>query len=67
MSMWNLYEQYWLPFGQLLTDMEQQGIKIDVKLLKKIVTEAKVSVRFFFVFQHEPVLRKLKTKKKQFF
>jgi len=40
-SMWDLYEQYWLPFGLLLTDMEQQGTMVDLKLLKKLVTQAK--------------------------
>jgi hypothetical protein len=31
-----LYTKYWLPFGELLTDMEQIGFLIDVAHLKKI-------------------------------
>ena len=31
-----LYRKYWLPFGELLTDMERVGFKLDVKYLKKI-------------------------------
>lgn len=31
-----LYTKYWLPFGELLTDMEQTGFLIDVDHLKKI-------------------------------
>jgi hypothetical protein len=31
-----LYTKYWLPFGELLTDMEQTGFLIDVEHLKKI-------------------------------
>eukprot|EP00879_Flechtneria_rotunda_P001581 GHRR01001740.1.p1 GENE.GHRR01001740.1~~GHRR01001740.1.p1 ORF type:complete len:951 (+),score=402.49 GHRR01001740.1:427-2853(+) len=28
-SMWQLYQDYWLPFGELLTDMELEGVKVD--------------------------------------
>lgn len=28
-SMWDLYSTYYLPFGQLLTDMENAGIRVD--------------------------------------
>ena len=31
-----LYRKYWLPFGELLTDMERNGFKLDVNYLKKI-------------------------------
>lgn len=31
-----LYGKYWLPFGELLTDMERNGIKIDINHLKQI-------------------------------
>ena len=31
-----LYTKYWLPFGELLTDMERTGIKVDTDHLKKI-------------------------------
>lgn len=32
----SLYSKYWLPFGELLTDMERNGIKINVDHLKQI-------------------------------
>jgi DNA polymerase I-like protein with 3'-5' exonuclease and polymerase domains len=35
-----LYTKYWLPFGELLTDMERRGIKIDIDYLKRIQLEA---------------------------
>ena len=31
-----LYSKYWLPFGELLTDMERIGFKIDVGHLRMI-------------------------------
>jgi DNA polymerase I len=31
-----LYTKYWLPFGELLTDLERTGFKIDVEYLKEI-------------------------------
>jgi len=39
-DMLNLYVKYWRPFGELLTDMEHQGIKIDRKYLEKCELEA---------------------------
>lgn len=27
--MWDLYQQYWKPFGELLTDMEKEGMMVD--------------------------------------
>lgn len=30
----DLYIKYWLPFGELLTDMERIGFKIDIDYLK---------------------------------
>lgn len=35
-----LYTKYWLPFGEVLTDMERRGIKIDTNYLKRIQLEA---------------------------
>ena len=35
-----LYLKYWLPFGELLTDLERDGIKIDVEYLKEIQLKA---------------------------
>jgi hypothetical protein len=28
-NMWDLYKEYWLPFGQLLTDMEAVGVLVN--------------------------------------
>lgn len=28
-TMWNLYCDYWMPFGELLTDMEREGMMVD--------------------------------------
>lgn len=27
--MWNLYQDYWKPFGELLTNMEKEGMMVD--------------------------------------
>ena len=35
-----LYLKYWLPFGELLTDMEREGIKIDTDFLQTIQLKA---------------------------
>ncbi len=32
----DLYMKYWLPFGELLTDMERIGFKVDTDYLKVI-------------------------------
>ena len=34
--MGELYAKYWLPFGELLTEMERVGFKIDLNYLKEI-------------------------------
>ena len=31
-----LYAKYWLPFGELLTDMERAGIAVDVDHLRSL-------------------------------
>ena len=28
-TMWDLYQDYWQPFGKLLTDMEAEGFNVD--------------------------------------
>ena len=33
-TMLGLYAKYWLPFGELLTDMERVGFKVDTQHLK---------------------------------
>lgn len=39
-NMLGLYSKYWLPFGELLTDMERIGFRIDVNHLKDIEMKA---------------------------
>ncbi len=31
-TMWDYYQNYWLPFGEVLTDMEREGIKVPPNL-----------------------------------
>ena len=40
-----LYSKYWLPFGELLTDMERQGIRVNVDYLKQIQLTAEKDKR----------------------
>jgi DNA polymerase-1 len=35
-TMWDYYQQLWVPFGELLTDIERTGIKVDVNHLREI-------------------------------
>lgn len=28
-SIWDIYRNYWRPFGELLTDIEKRGIKVN--------------------------------------
>lgn len=35
-DMLELYSKYWLPFGELLTDMERTGFTVDIEYLKDI-------------------------------
>ena len=37
---YNLYLKYWRPFGEVLTDMERYGIKIDLPYLKDLQIQA---------------------------
>lgn len=47
----DLYYKYWLDFGEILTDMERVGIKVNIQHLQKIQQQAE---------------KDLKTKEKQF-
>lgn len=42
---YDLYINYWRPFGELMTDMEKEGIKIDVDYLKKIQGDAETDLK----------------------
>lgn len=35
-----LYSKYWLPFGEILTDMERVGFKVNVQHLRKMQLKA---------------------------
>uniref|UniRef100_A0A6B2KXQ9 WWE domain-containing protein n=1 Tax=Arcella intermedia TaxID=1963864 RepID=A0A6B2KXQ9_9EUKA len=39
-TMWDFYQHLWAPFGELLTDMEREGIKVDVPYLAEILPKA---------------------------
>lgn len=41
LNMWDFYLKEWLPFGELLTEIEKEGIRVDVEHLKKIEIQAK--------------------------
>lgn len=28
-NIWDIYEQYWLPFGELLTSIERKGMRVN--------------------------------------
>jgi DNA polymerase I len=37
---YNLYLKYWRPFGEVLTEMERTGFKVDLEYLKQIEIQA---------------------------
>lgn len=39
-SMWDFYSQYWLKFGELLSDMEMYGMGIDLSRLREMEEQA---------------------------
>lgn len=39
-NMWDFYQLYWAPFGELLTDLERVGIYINKKLLQDALPQA---------------------------
>ena len=40
-DMWKFYKQYWRPFGEILTDMEREGIYVNTQYLKDILPKAR--------------------------
>ena len=41
-TMWEFYERNWLPFGELLVDMERNGMLVDkeqLRVAEKLATE----------------------------
>lgn len=43
-TMWDLYKQWWLPFGELLTGMEQEGMLVNKEHLRRsqVIAEGEV-------------------------
>eukprot|EP00746_Dinoflagellata_sp_MGD_P167598 gnl/MRDRNA2_/MRDRNA2_98357_c0_seq1.p1 gnl/MRDRNA2_/MRDRNA2_98357_c0~~gnl/MRDRNA2_/MRDRNA2_98357_c0_seq1.p1 ORF type:complete len:1314 (+),score=275.68 gnl/MRDRNA2_/MRDRNA2_98357_c0_seq1:3-3944(+) len=39
-TMWDFYKFFWLPFGELLTEMELEGIGVDVGVLQNLEIKA---------------------------
>ena len=39
-NLFDLYTKYWLPFGEVLTDLERSGIKVDLEHLRKAEIQA---------------------------
>ncbi|KAM9986691.1 hypothetical protein ACTFIY_011098 [Dictyostelium cf. discoideum] len=39
-TMWDFYYLMWRPFGHLLTEMEQRGLKVDIDYLKSLEEKA---------------------------
>eukprot|EP01127_Copromyxa_protea_P021264 TRINITY_DN7269_c0_g1_i1.p1 TRINITY_DN7269_c0_g1~~TRINITY_DN7269_c0_g1_i1.p1 ORF type:complete len:1237 (+),score=291.21 TRINITY_DN7269_c0_g1_i1:29-3739(+) len=39
-TMWDFYQNMWGPFGELLTDIERAGIKINIKHLQTVLPQA---------------------------
>lgn len=39
-NLFDLYCKYWLPFGEILTDIERIGIRVDVEHLKRAEMQA---------------------------
>eukprot|EP01117_Protostelium_nocturnum_P015199 TRINITY_DN5861_c0_g1_i1.p1 TRINITY_DN5861_c0_g1~~TRINITY_DN5861_c0_g1_i1.p1 ORF type:complete len:1203 (-),score=391.20 TRINITY_DN5861_c0_g1_i1:7-3588(-) len=47
LTMWDYYQQEWLPFGELLVDIEEIGIRVDTDHLKKV---EKVAIEDYKVY-----------------
>lgn len=39
-NLWDFYLKYWLPLGEMLTDMERVGMQMDLQHLDKILLQA---------------------------
>ncbi len=42
--MWQLYEKYWIDFGEALTEMERNGFYLDFDHIEKMKLEAILDV-----------------------
>lgn len=39
-NIWEVYERYWKAFGELLTEMEREGFKINLEHMREIELKA---------------------------
>lgn len=44
-NIFDLYCKYWLPFGEILTDIERQGIRVNKPHLKKAEEQAIIDMQ----------------------
>lgn len=40
----DFYNKYWLPFGEILTDMERRGFEVNLEHLKDIRLKAEADI-----------------------
>lgn len=45
-SLWDFYVTYWIDFGELLTEMERIGIKIDLDFIKSLQPKANEDLEY---------------------
>lgn len=43
-SLWDIYEEYLIPFGEMLTDIERIGFKVDVERLREAEVKTEQTV-----------------------
>ena len=41
----DIYKKYWLPFGEILTDMEREGVYVDLDHAKQIREKAEQDMK----------------------
>jgi DNA polymerase I-like protein with 3'-5' exonuclease and polymerase domains len=46
-NLFDLYTKYWLPFGEVLTDLERSGIRVDLNHLAKAEVQALQDIKNF--------------------
>lgn len=44
-NLFDLYTKYWLPFGEVLTDLERSGIRVDLDHLRKAEIQALTDIK----------------------
>ena len=46
-NLWDFYIKYWLPFGELLTEIEREGIRVNLDYLQKAEQQALKDIQAF--------------------